>query len=62
MSQEYREHPDPAGEGAGDEPEELSDEQLQELGDEGDEGPDVSELDDDPAYNAEGPAGDLKGG
>ena len=27
-----------------------------------DDGPDVEELDEDPAYNAEGPAGDLKGG
>ena len=47
-------------------PEELSDEELEGLADEGDEGPaegpDVSELDEDPAYNAEGPAGDLKGG
>ncbi len=44
------------------EPEQLNDEELESLGEEGDDGPDVSELDEDPAYNAEGPAGDLKGG
>lgn len=47
------------------EPDQISDEELEGLAEEGDEpaeGPDVSELDEDPAYNAEGPAGDLKGG
>ena len=44
------------------EPEQLNPEDLESLGEEGDDGPDVSELDEDPAYNAEGPAGDLKGG
>ena len=62
MMQEYREHPDPAGEGAGDEPEELSDEQLQDLADDDDEGPDVSELDDEPDYDPDDGLKDLKGG
>jgi hypothetical protein len=48
------------------EPEQLGDEDLEDRAQQGDEtpneGPDVSELDEDPAYNAEGPAGDLKGG
>ena len=54
------------------EPEQLSDDELEGLAEEGDGaeggegggdgGPDVTELDEDPAYNADGPAGDLKGG
>ena len=61
MSQEYREHPDPAGEGAGDEPEQLSDEDLQDLDDD-DGGPDASELDDEPDYEPDDGLKDLKGG
>ncbi len=62
MTEEYREHPDPTGEdpAGGDDVEQLDDEELQALGD--DEGPDVSELDDEPDYNPEGGLGDLKGG
>ena len=51
------ENPDITGaEGATDEPEQLDDEQLQELDD---DGPDVTELDDEPDYNPDDPG--LKG-
>lgn len=61
MTQEFDEETQPTGpEGAGDEPEQLDDEQLLELDD---DGPDVTELDDDPAYNPDEPGlKDLKGG
>jgi hypothetical protein len=53
MSQDEREHPDPTGEdpAGGDDVEQLDD-----------DGPDVSELDDEPDYNPDGELKDLKGG
>ncbi len=59
MTQEYREHPEPTGEGEDAQP--ASDEDLQDLADDG--GPDVSELDDEPDYNPDDEGlKDLKGG
>lgn len=51
--------PDQLGE---EEPEGLGDEELASLAEEGDDGPDVSELDEDPAYNPDNELKDLKGG
>lgn len=50
------EHRDPSTE---EEPEQLSDEELQDLDD---EGPDAGELDEEPDYDPDGPLKDLKGG
>lgn len=58
MTQDERAHPEPS---EGDEPQPASDEELQELA--GDDGPDVSELDDEPDYNPDDEGlKDLKGG
>ena len=58
MTQDHPEPLDPAGEGAGDDPELVSDDELEDLEDD-DGGPDASELDDEPDYNPDDPG--LKG-
>jgi hypothetical protein len=57
--EEFEEQQDPS---TAEETAPAGDEELEALGEEGDDGPDVGELDEDPAHNPDNELKDIKGG